>query len=62
MEPTGYHLIVDQLTKNIVNHGWGELTFKVSSMKDFKVHVIVTSGLSHHFIIEKDILQDKNIL
>ena len=58
---TGYHLVASQIMHNIVEHGWGEMTFKVTSVKDNKVHVIITSGLSHHFVIEKEIYLSKDM-
>ena len=61
VEGTGYQAVATQIMKNIIEHGWGEMTFKVTSMKDQKVHIIIQSGLSHHFVIEKEILFDKNI-
>lgn len=59
-EPTGYHLMTNQLQRDLVNHGWGELTFKVSSGKDNVVRVDIFCGKQYVFFIKKDLRFDMN--
>ena len=55
MIPTGYHELSMNLQSELVDHGWGELTFRVSSMKDNTVKVEVLCGKSYVFFIKKEI-------
>lgn len=59
---TSYHAICEQLQGDLVNHGWGEMTFKVSSLKDNTVKVEIICGKSYIFFIKKQIEFDKNLL
>lgn len=60
--PTGYHELACHLQSELVNHGWGELTFRVSSLKDNTVKVEVLCGKSYVFFIKKQIDFDSTIL
>lgn len=60
MQLTGYHELASQLQSDLVNHGWGELTFRVSSLKDNTVKVEILSGKSYVFFIEKKIQFNTN--
>ncbi len=62
MQGTGYHEVCNSLQNDLVNHGWGELTFKVSSLKDNTVKVEVLCGKSYIFFIKKQIQFNDNIL
>lgn len=62
LQPTGYHEIALVLQSELVNHGWGELTFRVSSLKDNTVKVEVLCGKSYIFFIKKQIQFDTNLL
>lgn len=55
---TGYHDLACQLQSDLVNHGWGELTFRVSSLKDNTVKVEILCGKSYVYFIEKKIQFD----
>ena len=61
-ESTGYHLLASKLMRDIVNHGWGEMTFRVNSLKDRNVRIEIVCGLSHHFFVKKEIFYEKDIL
>jgi len=52
---TIYQPLVLSVMQDIVNHGWGELVFKVESLKDNKVKVVVLAGKSYVYIIKKTI-------
>ncbi len=60
--PTGYHELTTQLQSELVNHGWGELIFRVSSLKDNSVKIEILCGKSHVFFIKKNIKFNDNIL
>mgnify|MGYP003394762567 CR=1 FL=1 len=62
LEPTGYHLLSNQLERDLVNHGWGEMTFRVTSLKDQSVKIEVLCGKSYVFIINKEIKFGENII
>ncbi len=61
-QPTGYHEISAQLQTELVNHGWGEMTFRVSSLKDNTVKVEVLCGKSYIFFIKKQIEFNNDLL
>ena len=52
---TGYHQKAVELSQDLVAHGYGELTLRVTSLKDNKVKVEVLCGKSFVFFIKKDI-------
>lgn len=59
---TGYHELSYTLQSELVNHGWGELTFKVSSLKDGKVKIEILCGKSYVFILQRNInFEDKEL-
>ncbi len=60
--PTSYHEVINQLSNEIVNHGWGEMTFRVSSLKDNTVKVEVLCGKSYIFFIKKQIQFNNTLL
>ena len=43
---------------DLYNHGWGEMSIKVLSLKDNTVRIEVICGLSHHFFIKKSTFKD----
>jgi hypothetical protein len=55
MDSTCYLPLASQLQADLVKHGWGELVFKVSSMKDNTVKVELLCGKSHVFFIKKNL-------
>lgn len=60
---TGYHLVSEEIQKQLIDHGWGEMTFKVESLKDDSVKITICSGKSWVFFIKKQIKFDNdNIL
>lgn len=59
VEATGYHKIAIDMIRELVNHGWGEMTVRVNSSNDNSCTVIVTAGRSYIFKIRKDINLDK---
>ena len=59
---TGYHELTANLQADLVNHGYGELTFRVTSLKDNTVKVEVLCGKSYIFFIKKQIKFSDNIL
>ena len=59
---TDYHSLTEQLQDDLITHGYGELTFRVSSLKDNTVKVEVLCGKSYVFFIKKQIQFDDNIL
>jgi len=52
---TGYHEKAVELATDLVAHGYGELTIRVSSLKDEKVKVEVLCGKSFVFFVKKKI-------
>jgi len=52
---TGYHLRFEELSRELIDHGWGELTFRVSSLKDNRVRIEILCGKFEHFFIQKKI-------
>lgn len=59
---TGYEQLINKLAKDLIDHGWGEFTFKVISGKDKPVQVQINCGKSYIFWIKKDIKFDDNII
>lgn len=59
---TGYHELASQLQLDLINHGYGELTFRVTSLKDNTVKVELLCGRSYVFFIKKQIKFNENIL
>jgi len=59
---TGYHELTAQLQSDLIDHGYGELTFRVSSLKDNTVKVEVLCGKSYVFFIKKNLKFPENIL
>ena len=60
LTPTGYHDCAMQLQSDLVNHGWGEMTFRVTSLNDNSVKVEILCGKSYIFFIKKNIDFDPN--
>ncbi len=60
---TGYHLKATELASDLVDHGYGEMTIRVSSLKDEKVKIEIVCGKSYVFFIKKSIVyQERNDL
>lgn len=59
---TGYLKLVDELTTDLINHGYGEMTFKVVSTRDTKVKVEIRCGRHYVFWIDKDYNLGNNII
>ena len=61
---TGYHQLLNEISSQLVNHGWGEMRFVVTSLKDNTVKVEVQSGKYHVFFIKKNLFNNErdNIL
>lgn len=58
---TGYHAKTQEMAQELVDHGYGELTIRVSSLKDDKVKVEVLCGKSFVFFVKKTIsYRDRN--
>ena len=57
LAPTGYHLQVVEIMKELVDHGYGEFTFKVNSgFKDDKTRVDILSGKNYIFFVKRGII------
>jgi len=54
MSLTGYHLKVDELMYDLVNHGGGELKFEVLPLKDNTVKIVITCGRTYAYFIKKE--------
>ena len=61
MQLTGYHDLACQLSTELVNHGWGELTLRVTSLKDNTVKIEILCGKSHVCFVKKD-MEFKDII
>lgn len=60
---TGPHDRINSLVDDLVNHGWGELTIKVQSLKDATIRVDIFCGRQYVSFIKKDIIRyDQTIL
>ena len=59
---TGYHDKFEELAKELVNHGWGELVFRATSLKDNTVKVEILCGKSFVFFIKKEVRFDRENL
>lgn len=58
-ELTGYHLRALDLQRELVDHGWGEMVFKVTS-KDNITKVEISCGKGFVYFIKKDLKFDIN--
>ena len=54
LSPTGYQELSLQLQADLVNHGWGEMLFIVSSTKDGKVKIEINCGRKYVCYIKKE--------
>lgn len=54
-QPTGHHLLFKEIDAELVKHGYGELAFKYTSMKDNRVKIEIYSGKSYVCFIKKKI-------
>lgn len=61
-ELTGYHARMADLMTDLIQHGWGEINFKVQSQRDDTVKIIVSCGKSYTFVIKKYINFNKDDL
>jgi hypothetical protein len=52
---TGYHQKALELSSELVAHGYGELTVRVTSLKDDKVKIEVLCGKSFVYFVKKNI-------
>lgn len=57
---TGYHDKLIDLTRDIVNHGWGEVTIKAASYKDGQTEIRIYAGKTWLFFVKKKFNFDKN--
>ena len=62
LEGTGYIALFQSLSSDLVKHGWGELTFKVQTLKDSTARVDIMCGRQYVFFIKKEIDYNKTIL
>ena len=62
VEPTGYYLQAGKLIANMVEHGWGEMTVRVESLKDGTVKVVLVCGLSHVHFIKKNTFEFRDVI
>ena len=64
VQRTGYQILIDKISEDLINHGFGEFTFKVVSSKTTKVKIEIHAGRYYVFWIEKDIKDyiEKNII
>jgi hypothetical protein len=52
---TGYHLKAQELATELVNHGFGELTIKVETLKDgSKSKVMISCGKSFVYFVKRE--------
>ena len=56
---TGYHDKLVEVTREIVNHGWGEAVIKITSYKDGQTEVKIYAGKTWIFFIKKQFDFDK---
>ncbi len=60
---TDHHALVFRLMDDLVDHGWGEMTFRVSKVKNEpKVKVEILCGRSYVMFIRKDIVLGDEIV
>lgn len=59
---TGYHEKFEEMAADLIKHGWGELTFRATSLKDNTVKVEILCGKSFVFFIKKEVRFDKDLL
>ena len=60
---TGYHELSCNLQRELVNHGYGEMRFFVTSLKDNTVKIEIQCGKSFVFFIKKELtFQSDSIL
>ena len=59
---TGYHESLFLNAQDLIEHGYGELTLRVSSLKDNTVKVEVLCGKSYVYFIKKNIQFDPDKL
>ena len=50
---TAYQTQINQLTNELISHGYGEIIIKVSSLKDTRVRIELKCGKHFIYIIEK---------
>lgn len=60
--PTGYHEKLIELSRDLVNHGWGESKLIVSSLKDNTTKIEIFCGKSYVFFVKKEIEIDASKL
>ncbi len=59
---TSYHAKLIEIASELVNHGYGQCTIDVCSMKDESVRIIIMAGKHYVFFIKKEIVLDKNMI
>jgi len=52
---TSYQDVACQLMSDLIDHGWGEMVFRVDSLKDNKVAVKIVCGKQYMFFVRKEI-------
>ena len=62
MTLTGYHQQMKELADELVDHGYGELVLKVTSLKDKRVRIQINCGRMFVHIIEKEYSMRNNII
>jgi hypothetical protein len=59
---TGYHEKLVEITRDLVEHGWGDFSGHIESLKDNKVRVELFCGKSYVFFVSKNIEIDESKL
>ena len=59
---TSYHMKLMELSDELISHGWGELKFTATSMKDNSVKIEINCGKSYVYFVKKEIPFNQNIL
>lgn len=61
--PTGYHLKVYELCKDVGSHGFGEIVIHYETLKDGVLRVDLIAGKKYRFHIKQETKFDKyNVL
>lgn len=50
---TAYQTQINELTNDLINHGYGEILIKVTSLKDTRIRIEIKCGKNFIYIIEK---------
>lgn len=55
---TCYHDKLQELSRELISHGWGKFIFEVSTMKDNKTKVEISCGKKYVYFIKKDVIEN----